>query len=101
FRQLEVAEKGVGHPRVVVLTGVDEDALVTAGGEGCQDRRDLHEVGSRPGDDERAQSGHPATSVAGRWKAWNSQVSTVRWSSGRRPAATASCWTSSTVKSWT
>ena len=60
LRDRELPEEDLGHVLVVMLAGVDDrDAQVDAGRrsvrftgvEGADDRRDLHEVGARPGDD--------------------------------------------------
>src|SRR5690606_28724643 len=52
FGQLKVPEECVRHPGVVMLSGVHQDPLMAPCLEGAQDRRDLHEVWSRAGNDE-------------------------------------------------
>ncbi len=52
-RQGQVPEEGVRHLGVVVLTGMDDDVPDRwACRKGARERRELHEVGTRPDDGE-------------------------------------------------
>ena len=61
FRKAELGEEDIRHRDVVMLAGVDKHVLERLAGppEGGQERRNLHEVGSRANDAEDP-AGHGA-----------------------------------------
>ena len=59
FRQLQVTKKRVGHCRVGMLSGVNQQALMSRRAQRGKHGRHFHEVGAGPCDDQRFQSVRP------------------------------------------